>query len=539
MASRVNDEGTSEIEAIEIVINENQSDLSKSTEEGASTTNKPRRTSIFTLGKQILADEIRIRDRIKRTKILVVIFAAFGILIYILNSLQVFGRSAQPVIFVVTVVVAVFAVCSLWGMFYKNSSRTFLCRILKEIDTCIMICGGTGIVIIDTVAPYSYRSVVYSIIYVVLMLVLLLTDTMIIKDRVFISVSAVLYSVISLFNLYEATFTFIDSEVNRVLFSVNNIPVYKQSVKRSLFLQVYLFTIKGLYTMFKDKKLELLVFATGHTYKDDIVEKDFGMTPVEIKQIKDRLKYAEAIMLVFMLFGLITWAIVGFNGYFTIVISVFAIISISGMFCIYFKNISFKIGKHLAREVNVVMIFLGGIAVALVDILKPYDESSAASGLIYLTGLVIFLSLDMVKFKSRTFVMAMSLMELSWTAYLIYHVTFANTEVGVVVFTGVGGMPFFKRSVKRTLYTQVFLFSLDGIRTIAVDKSMEMMIFTTGHVYRATGTSSAHHNDEVVVNSETFKLAKIRTKSREMILGLEQAKVQKEKNYNSWKVGKE
>ena len=123
------------------------------------------------------------------------------------------------------------------------------------------------------------------------MLVLLLTDTMIIKDRVFISVSAVLYSVISLFNLYEATFTFIDSEVNRVLFSVNNIPVYKQSVKRSLFLQVYLFTIKGLYTMFKDKKLELLVFATGHTYKDDVVEKDFGMTSAEVKQVKHRLKY--------------------------------------------------------------------------------------------------------------------------------------------------------------------------------------------------------------------------------------------------------
>ena len=92
MASRVNDEGTSEIEAIEIVINESQSDLSKSTEEGASTTEKPPRTSIFTLGKQILADEIRIRDRIKRSKISVVIFAAFGILIYILNSLQVYSH---------------------------------------------------------------------------------------------------------------------------------------------------------------------------------------------------------------------------------------------------------------------------------------------------------------------------------------------------------------------------------------------------------------------------------------------------------------
>ena len=78
---------------------------------------------------------------------------------------------------------------------------------------------------------------------------------------------------------------------------------------------------------------------------------------------------------------------------------------------------------------------------------------------------------------------------------------------------------------------QVFLFSLDGIRTIALDKKMEMMIFTTGHVYRATGTSSAHHNDDSVVNSKTFKLEKVRTESRQMI----QAKVDKEKNDNSWK----
>ena len=137
--------------------------------------------------------------------------------------------------------------------------------------------------------------------------------------------------------------------------------MYKQSVKRSLFLQVYLFTIKGLYTMFKDKKLELLVFATGHTYKDEIVEKDFGMTPPEINKIQNRLKYAEPTMLMAALFGLITWAIVGFEGYFSIIIFMFASISISAMFAIYFKNVSFKIGKHLAREVNVVMIFLGAL----------------------------------------------------------------------------------------------------------------------------------------------------------------------------------
>ena len=74
---------------MELVINENQSALSKSTE-GASTM-RERRTSIFTLGKQILADEIKIRERIRRNKNISAIFGTLGILFYILNSLEVFG----------------------------------------------------------------------------------------------------------------------------------------------------------------------------------------------------------------------------------------------------------------------------------------------------------------------------------------------------------------------------------------------------------------------------------------------------------------
>ena len=533
MASQASDKVNAENVSIELVLDKNLNALPETTGE-TRTVVGPRRSSIFALGQQIWADEIKIRERIRRTKIIAAIFGIIGILVYILNSLSVFGESAQMDVFFVTLFFSLAAVCSVGALFYKNFSRSFMCRILKEIDTCIMICGGIGIVLIDIFAPYSERSVAYSSIYVLLLLVLLITDTMIIKDRVFVTVCAVLYSIISLYNLYEITFVFNDEEAKRILFSVNDIPVYKRSVKRSLFLQVYLFTIKGLYTMFRDKKLELLVFATGHTYKDEIVEKNFGMTSSEIKKIRNRLKYAEPTMLVAAFVGLLTWAIVGFEGYVSIIIFMFAFISISAMFAIYFQNVSFTIGKHLAREVNVVMIFLGGIALLVVDILKPYHETSIASGLIYLSGLVIFLSLDMIKFKSRMFVMTMSLIELTWTAYLIYVVTFANSEVGVIVFTGVGNMPFFKRSVKRTLYMQVFLFSLDGMLTIALDKSMEMMIFTTGHVYRATGTSSPHHEDEDIVNSSTFKLENVRTKSRQMILAREQAEVQKEKNENSW-----
>ena len=44
--------------------------------------------------------------------------------------------------------------------------------------------------------------------------------------------------------------------------------IMKRSIQRSIFLQVLLFGITAVYTMFKDKKMELMIFATGNIYRE-------------------------------------------------------------------------------------------------------------------------------------------------------------------------------------------------------------------------------------------------------------------------------
>ena len=42
----------------------------------------------------------------------------------------------------------------------------------------------------------------------------------------------------------------------------------KRSTQRSIFIQVMLFSMNGIYTLFKDRKQELMIFATGNIYRE-------------------------------------------------------------------------------------------------------------------------------------------------------------------------------------------------------------------------------------------------------------------------------
>ena len=43
----------------------------------------------------------------------------------------------------------------------------------------------------------------------------------------------------------------------------------KRATKRSIFIQIMLFGMSGIYTTFKDKKMELMIFATGNIYREN------------------------------------------------------------------------------------------------------------------------------------------------------------------------------------------------------------------------------------------------------------------------------
>ena len=81
----------------------------------------------------------------------------------------------------------------------------------------------------------------------------------------------------------------------------------------------------------------------------------------------------------------------------------------------------------------------------------------------------------------------------------IYNNIFGDWDQGVVLFkyTIQGNeYTFMKRSVKRSIFIQIMLFSMNGIYTIFKDKKQELMIFATGHIYRETGTASKEVEDK-------------------------------------------
>ena len=59
-----------------------------------------------------------------------------------------------------------------------------------------------------------------------------------------------------------------------------------------------------------------------------------------------------------------------------------------------------------------------------------------------------------------------------------------------------------KRSTQRLIFLQVLLFSANGIYTTFVDKTMKLMMFATGNIYKSTGTAS----EEVEAGSFAYNL---------------------------------
>lgn len=174
---------------------------------------------------------------------------------------------------------------------------------------------------------------------------------------------------------------------------------------------------------------------------------------------------------------------------------VFAIGCVIGAGMIYYKNVSIAIARRLLKEVNVVVILMLGICNFLINCAKPYNSFSPVEGFIYLLIVSLFVFVDAVKKKSRVFILVVGILFALANLYLIYDRTFNGTDAGVILFQYGDDYVFRKRSIKRSCFLQIFLFSLNGLWTMIKDKKMEMMMFATGNIYRETGTASKYVED--------------------------------------------
>ena len=93
----------------------------------------------------------------------------------------------------------------------------------------------------------------------------------------------------------------------------------------------------------------------------------------------------------------------------------------------------------------------------------------------------------------------------------IYHHIFGDSDQGIVLLnysTQGNNYTFMKRSVKRSIYIQIMLFSVDGIYTLFKDREQELMIFAKGNIYRETGTVSPCRRE---VEHKSFVQQKIKS----------------------------
>jgi hypothetical protein len=160
---------------------------------------------------------------------------------------------------------------------------------------------------------------------------------------------------------------------------------------------------------------------------------------------------------------------------------------------LYYKNVSLVIAKRLLREMNVIIILVFGLCNCLINIVEPRYSLEPVMGLIYILVVAAIVFLDALKRKSRVFVIVVGILFVLINITLIHQRIFGDWDQGVVLLQySIQGNKynFMKRSVKRSIYIQIVLFSLNGIYTIFKDKKQELMIFATGHIYRETGTAS-------------------------------------------------
>ena len=109
----------------------------------------------------------------------------------------------------------------------------------------------------------------------------------------FVIAIGIFFILLNMNNIYGRIFR--DTDQGVVLFKYtiqgNKYTFMKRSTQRSIFLQIMLFSINGIYTIFKDKKQELMIFAKGNIYR----ETGTASKGVQDKQYSEMIKSEKSI----------------------------------------------------------------------------------------------------------------------------------------------------------------------------------------------------------------------------------------------------
>eukprot|EP00944_MAST-04C_sp_MAST-4C-sp1_P003228 g3228.t1 len=213
--------------------------------------------------KRLLGQEVETDDdsewRVKWSQRVMGLFAAVTLICWV--AIQIIG----------TIVFGSLTLISMVLLYYKNFSFVISKRLLKETNVVIILIFGLCIFIIEIARPKDpIRDPILGLLYVLGVFAFVFLDAVKLKSRVYVMVVGILFVLTTMNNIRNTIF----SDVSRgiVLFKYtirgNEYTFMKRSTQRSIFVQIVLFSMDGIYTIFKDKKQELMIFATGNIYRE-------------------------------------------------------------------------------------------------------------------------------------------------------------------------------------------------------------------------------------------------------------------------------
>ena len=155
--------------------------------------------------------------------------------------------------------------------------------------------------------------------------------------------------------------------------------------------------------------------------------------------------------------------------------------------CLCYNNVSFVILKRLLKELNVIFMLTLALCNLAIDIGRPYRQESPLLGAMYGVAIALFIFADAMITKSRYFVLFCGTVFVAITLYNAHSSTFGDDDDTALFHYTIRGeqYAFMRRETKRSIYFQILFFSWNGISTMLVDKSMKLMMFATGPMYRA------------------------------------------------------
>ena len=155
-------------------------------------------------------------------------------------------------------------------LYYKNVSFVIAKRLVRETNVVIILVLALCNWSIDIALPADPVSPLNGFFYTLIVSTFVFVDAVKIKSRMFVIAIGIIFVLANINNVYNLIFGDWDQGVVLFKYTIqeNEYTFMKRSTKRSIFIQIVLFSMNGIYTLFKDRKQEFMIFATGHIYRE-------------------------------------------------------------------------------------------------------------------------------------------------------------------------------------------------------------------------------------------------------------------------------